>query len=974
VPNGTRKTTLGASLAFSPTPLNAAIARRDALAVTTPETPPPAYWRLVRLTWPFLAIVAMLIALGMASLHVIRGVRAYIGAESAWSNAQKAAVEALDQYAQTRNEDYFDRYVQESRVLVAARAARIELEKPFPDFRAVRRLLEQSRSHPDDLAGMIDLFRRFRRVGFMAVGVRLWEEADQRIARIDEIAQEIDAAVRNNRGNFADLAPALVEMRTLDRELTLIARRFSTTFADASRRIETVLTAATLLIALALVVAAVVRTQRLVRNEDAILAALRASQQRYDHAISGTNDGIFDWGFESRAPYLSPRFQELLGYRPGTLRETAASFLRRVHPADRRATLARFREHLASGIPFELEFRLRRRDGEYRWFRTRGRSVLGARGHPLRMSGALADISDRKRAEWQMLQEKERAQVTLASIADAVITVDTAGNVEYMNPVAERLTGWQDGEARGVPVTRVFCVQDEATGTAVPDPAGRAFRDGSTTHSEGNVVLIPRQEAPIAIDFAAAPIRDRERAIVGVVLVFHDMSRERQYATRLAHLASHDPLTGLLNRREFERRVNAVLAEGGTYPSTHHAVLYVDLDEFKVVNDTCGHAAGDELLRQIGALLRPRLREGDTLARLGGDEFGVLLEHCAPAPAFTIADGLRKAIADFHFQWNQRSFRIGASIGLVNMSGVPDSLASILAAADAACYVAKDKGRNRVQVYRPESDEVTLRKGEMEWVSRIHRALGEDRFCLYAQPVRPTAGGQGAPAYTELLLRLRDDDGRLVPPSAFLPAAERYHLMPAIDRWVITTAFATVARQLEAEGGASALGVCGINVSGASIGDDDFLEFVQGQFGKHGVPHAQICFEVTETTAVASLTKAQQFMRTLRPLGCRFALDDFGVGVSSFTYLKHLPVDYLKIDGSFVKDMLDDPVNRAMVEAIHRIGHIMGKKTIAESVERRETLKALRAIGVDYAQGFGIASPAPFGSVRLVRRSAADAA
>jgi EAL domain-containing protein (putative c-di-GMP-specific phosphodiesterase class I) len=296
----------------------------------------------------------------------------------------------------------------------------------------------------------------------------------------------------------------------------------------------------------------------------------------------------------------------------------------------------------------------------------------------------------------------------------------------------------------------------------------------------------------------------------------------------------------------------------------------------------------------------------------------------------------------------------------------------VLSAADAACYMAKDKGRNRVQRYSPESDEVATRKGEMEWVNRIHRALADNRFCLYSQPVHATHGDDGGvPAYTELLLRLRGDDGELVPPTAFIPAAERYHMMPAIDRWVISTAFATLARFQRGEPGAAAdTGVCAINVSGASLGDDEFLGFVEQQFVQHGIAHSRICFEITETTAVASLTKASEFMTALRRAGCLFALDDFGVGVSSFTYLKRLPVDYLKIDGSFVRDMLDDPVNRAMVEAIHRIGHIMGKKTIAESVEKRETLTALREIGVDYAQGFAIAAPAPFRRLRALPQPA----
>jgi diguanylate cyclase (GGDEF)-like protein/PAS domain S-box-containing protein len=907
-----------------------------------------------------MAIMLLLLLLGTTSLQVIRGLRAYITAESAWSNAQNAAVGALEQYAQTRNEDHFDRYVAEARVVAGARTARVELEKPFPDFDVARAGLLDARNDPNDIDDMIQLFRRFRPVGFMAGGVRIWTEADALFARIEALAQEIHTSILSGRGSTGDLEPALIEMRTIAGELTSLERSFAATFATAARQVESALMLVTLALGVVLVLVALVRTQRLIRKEDAFLAALRTSQQRFDYVVSGTNDGIWDWSLEQRELYYSPRFEALLGYAPQTLRETAGTFLRRMHASDRRRLLSTLREHLARGDPFDLECRLRVGSGGYRWFRLRGRSVLGERGKPQRMAGSLADISDRKRAEAQTLQEKERAQVTLASIADAVITIDTAGNVEYINPVAERLTGFDNGEARGIPLPSVFRVQDEATGEAVDDPVARAFAEETAVASEGNVVLLSRQDGPVAIDYSAAPIRDRAGRVTGVVLVFHDMSRERQYAMRLAHLASHDALTGLINRREFEHRVTAALGDRRQHLN-RHAVLYLDLDEFKVVNDTCGHAAGDELLRQVTALLRPRLREGDTLARLGGDEFGVLLEHCDLPAALVIADALRKAVGDFHFVWRQRSFKIGVSVGVVDVTGGPATLAGVLSAADAACYMAKDKGRNRVQLYSPDSDEVAARQGEMEWVNRIHHALADNRFCLYSQPVNATVGDSGAPAYTELLLRLRDDDGGLVSPAAFLPAAERYHMMPAIDRWVISNAFATLARYRNSRGPAMAeTTVCAINVSGASLGDDEFLGFVQDQFATHGIAPRQVCFEITETTAVASLTKATEFMTALRAAGCRFALDDFGVGVSSFTYLKHLPVDYLKIDGSFVRDMLDDPVNHAMVEAIHRIGHIMGKKTIAESVENRETLRALSAIGVDYAQGYAIAVPAPF--------------
>jgi diguanylate cyclase (GGDEF)-like protein/PAS domain S-box-containing protein len=576
-----------------------------------------------------------------------------------------------------------------------------------------------------------------------------------------------------------------------------------------------------------------------------------------------------------------------------------------------------------------------------------------------RFVGSLSDIRKRRQAEALLFEEKERAQVTLASIADAVVTVDTAGRIEFMNPVAERLTGWPLGEAHLRPVAEVFAVVDEATGAPIADPVARALSEASAIEAEGNVVLLCRGAESIAIDYSVAPIRDRTARTVGAVLVVQDMSRERQYAARLSNLASHDPLTGLLNRREFEQRVRATV-EHREAEEGQHAVLYLDLDQFKVVNDTSGHAAGDELLRQVGALLRPRLREGDVLARLGGDEFGVLLPHCPPSPALRIAEALRKAIVDFRFAWKNRSFTIGVSIGLVNLAEGPHTLASVLSAADAACYLAKDKGRNRVQVYRPEDDEVALRRGEMEWVNRLHRALAEDRLCLYAQPMHAMHSTGTEVLHQELLVRLIDESDELIQPITFIPAAERYHLMPSIDRWVIRTAFRLLADR-RAAGDASALsGTYAINLSGASIGDDQFLDYVRESFARFRIPHRAICFEITETTAVTSLSKAAEFIGAMREPGCRFALDDFGVGVSSFTYLKQLPVDYIKIDGSFVRNMLHDPVDAAMVEAIHRIGRVMGKQTIAESVETAATLEALRSVGVDFAQGNAIAPPTLF--------------
>jgi len=462
----------------------------------------------------------------------------------------------------------------------------------------------------------------------------------------------------------------------------------------------------------------------------------------------------------------------------------------------------------------------------------------------------------------------------------------------------------------------------------------------------------------IAVSESAAPIRDSKGEISGVVLVFRDVRRERQYAAELSYQASHDALTGLINRREFEHRLSR-LQNPSTAGQPQHVLMYLDLDQFKVVNDTCGHAAGDELMRQVSALLQSRLREGDTLARLGGDEFGVLLQNCTADNALRLAEALRRSITQHLFIWQARSFSIGVSIGLVNLANDEMTLAEMLSAADSACYMAKEKGRNRVQVYHRDDADISGRKGEMQWVGRIQQALEEDRFCLYAQEIAPIGTADFDGKHIELLIRMIDEQGQLVAPMAFIPAAERYNLMPDIDRWVVRTAFGNLAQMRDA-GQWQVQDLCAINISGATLSDEGALQFVIDQFIESGIAHSSICFEITETAAISVIAKAARFMHELRKLGCKFSLDDFGAGMSSFAYLKHLPVDFLKIDGAFVKDMVTEPIDAAMVEAINRIGHVMGKRTIAEFVENQDVLAALRLIGVDYAQGFGIARPAPF--------------
>ncbi|MBT9612972.1 MAG: EAL domain-containing protein [Burkholderiales bacterium] len=430
---------------------------------------------------------------------------------------------------------------------------------------------------------------------------------------------------------------------------------------------------------------------------------------------------------------------------------------------------------------------------------------------------------------------------------------------------------------------------------------------------------------------------------------------------RLSYQAAHDTLTGLPNRREFELRVERALT-GAREQHQTHTLCYLDLDQFKVVNDTSGHVAGDELLRQLAVLLQGKLRDRDTLARLGGDEFGVLLENCSLEQAQPIAEVLRQMVKEFRFVWHDKPFVIGVSIGLVAITGESESLSALFSCADAACYTAKDRGRNRVHVYVEEDIELVRRHGEMQWVGRITRAMEENRLRLFVQPIVPLFPSADADVHYEMLLRMLDDDGQLILPMAFIPAAERYNLMTSIDRWVISAAFSTF-HQLFSAVTSGARSICTVNLSGHTLCDEHFLDFVERQFTINQVPYASICFEITETAAITNLTEAIEFIRVLKAKGCKFSLDDFGSGLSSFTYLKNLPVDYLKIDGAFVKDMETDPMDRAMVESINNIGHVMGLKTIAEFVESEQILEHLKAIQVDYVQGDWIKAPQPLSSL-----------
>jgi len=559
-----------------------------------------------------------------------------------------------------------------------------------------------------------------------------------------------------------------------------------------------------------------------------------------------------------------------------------------------------------------------------------------------------------RESETALYQEKERAEVTLYSIGDAVITTDESGRVDYFNPVAERLTGWVLENVQGKPLCEVMRLVNENTRETVANPVELCLKCGEILELAEHTLLIRDDGEEVAIADSAAPIRDRAGHIIGAVMVYHDVGHARKLARQLSYQATHDALTGLYNRRAFEEQLKESL-ESAREEEREHALCYLDLDQFKIVNDTCGHIAGDEMLKQLAHLLQSKVREADVLARLGGDEFGVLLRYCALDQARVIAEDLRRTVRDFRFICDEHSFETGVSIGVVAVDGRTHNLVEVQSAADVACYAAKEGGRNRVHLYVPDDHELQQRQGEMRWVSRIHKAMAEDRFLLYCQPILPVDERSVLPNHFEILLRIQDEDGQEVPPMAFIPAAERYNLMPMIDGWAVRN----VLRRVQQSGMRLQNSIWTINISGRSLGDEEFLQLISQELEATEFPAQQICFEITETAAIANLRRASRFIKMLKAKGCKFALDDFGSGLSSFGYLKNLEVDYLKIDGSFVRDIVTDKIDRAMVEAINNLGHVMNIRTIAEFVENQQILDVLRSLKVDYAQGYGIARPLP---------------
>jgi diguanylate cyclase (GGDEF)-like protein/PAS domain S-box-containing protein len=588
-------------------------------------------------------------------------------------------------------------------------------------------------------------------------------------------------------------------------------------------------------------------------------------------------------------------------------------------------------------------------------------TVIDSSGEPALLLTALEMLPGVMPAE---NPQKPRAMATLDAMGESVITVDADGRIDYINHSAELLLGASAAQVMGKSLPEVASLVDENDRRSLGDLIHKALTVNGRATAARRAVLIPVSPgAPSAerfVEISVTSLRSEGKEITGLVLVLHDTSELRGLTRQMTYQASHDALTGLVNRREFERRLQEATDSAQT-SAIGHALCYLDLDHFKVVNDTCGHTAGDNMLREIASLIKDTVRDSDTAGRIGGDEFALLLVGCPLEKARQIADNVVRSVNDFRFVWKDKIFNVGVSIGLVEIGRDSGTIEDIMNAADSACYVAKKQGGLHVQVYSAREEASARHSGEIHWLLKLQSALRENKFELYFQPiVHARAGGVSGPAL-EVFVRLAGEHGQpAAPPAEFIRAAERYRLMPHVDRWVVQAVLAALGRGgLKLPPGRSVA----INIAGQTLGDAEFLEFVVDCFDHTGASPGDICFEVTENSVVANLDHAQRFIAVLHGMGCEFALDDFGSGLSSFSTLKTLPMDYLKIDGSFIKNLAGDTVNQAMVAAMIELSRSLNFRVVAEQVEDQLSLDTVTGMGIDFVQGFVVGRPQPLSMI-----------
>ncbi len=685
---------------------------------------------------------------------------------------------------------------------------------------------------------------------------------------------------------------------------------------------------------------------------------LEAAKQRVTVAAESGGIGVWERDLQTGELSWDAQTYQLFGLRADCGNDPLQAWASGVHPDDLAATGQAMRSAIDQRTRLDVHFRVVRPDGSVHYLHAAGRALTERDGQPTKFIGVSWDVTPLRELNARLAEQHELLHVTLQSIGDAVITTDAESCVTWLNPAAERMTGWLCAEALQRPVAQVFHIVNEETREPTANPVAACLQQEKIVGLANHIVLISRNGEEFGIEDSAAPIRNAEGDVLGVVLVFHDVTEQRRLSGEMSYRATHDALTGLVNRAEFESRLRRTLDKAHEDRS-EHALLYIDLDQFKLVNDACGHSVGDQLLQQVAKLLKEAIRSRDTLARLGGDEFAVIVEHCTADQAGRVAQKICDRMEDFRFVHDERRFRIGTSIGLVPVDNRWANTSAAMQAADTSCYAAKEAGRNRVHAWFDTDQAMRARHGEMQWATRLEQALDEDRFVLYAQRIESLTA-QGAGLHAEVLIRLLDIDGSLIPPGAFLPAAERFHMATRIDRWVLKQA----VQQIQTIADLKRLDTLCINLSGQSVGDRAFHRHAIDALTQAGSAVCErICLEITETAAVTNMADAAIFIGQVRALGVRIALDDFGAGASSFGYLKTLKVDLLKIDGSFIRDVIDDPLDDAAVRCFVDVARVVDVKTVAEFVDRAEVLARVREIGIDYAQGFYLHRPEPIESL-----------
>ncbi len=646
----------------------------------------------------------------------------------------------------------------------------------------------------------------------------------------------------------------------------------------------------------------------------------------------------------------------LVGLEPAQL--VGREFADLVKPAYR----ALFRKTVAKRLagqtaPQRIEMQLINGNQTGLWVEAQS-SNIEFHGHAAILTVA-RDISHRKSLEVSLSRSKRQAQYTLESIAEGIITTDNDGRIDYMNLAAETLTGTNRDDAAGHRVGELFTLVDDADRRPLGDPVERCLAMRRRVNMGRRAVMVSSDgEHEHSVEITASPVRGPSNTISGTVVVFHDVSELRGLTRQMSYQATHDPLTGLINRREFERRLDEAMDTAHAEEAVH-MLFYMDLDRFKAVNDSCGHQAGDNMLREVAGLIKDQVRDSDYVGRLGGDEFGALLIGCPIEKARQIATDICQAIADYRFVWKDKIFNIGISIGLVEISHSTGEIQDVMAAADSACYMAKQQGRGQVHVYSARDEAVARERGDIQWLRQLQSALHEDNFELAVQPIIAMSGRADSGPCVEVLIRLNDGQGRPTNSAEFLRPAERYQMMPQVDRWVFNAVLAAIASgEIKLPSHRS----CAINLSGQTLGDESFLGFVVEALDRSGVAPSSICFEVTERAILSNVQQAQRFIEVLHGIGCEFSLDDFGSGLGSFSSLKHLPIDYLKIEGTYTRNLQADLVNQEMVSAMIKLARTMQFRIVAEQVEHQEDFDWLRDIGVDFVQGYFIEEPATLGT------------